>query len=198
MMKKYAGAASLAAALSLGVAAHAALAAGPVAPHNSSDSSLVTKIQGQRDSGGGGGAGGGGGGLSGGGGATGGGGMSSGGGRGSGGGSGGAIGRGGGGEGGFVNRGGGEGNRGVGERSSRRGGGDRDRAIGSGRGRWEDRGDRRGRHRYTRHRGGVGIYVGPGYDYYYGDYDDSCEWLRRRAIRTGSNYWWRRFRECVY
>ena len=31
----------------------------------------------------------------------------------------------------------------------------------------------------------------PYYSYY--DYDD-CEWLRYRAIRTGSSYWWRRYR----
>ena len=24
-----------------------------------------------------------------------------------------------------------------------------------------------------------------------------CEWLRRRAIATGSNYWWRRYRHCI-
>ncbi|MFM9849323.1 MAG: hypothetical protein ACKVP3_19440 [Hyphomicrobiaceae bacterium] len=42
------------------------------------------------------------------------------------------------------------------------------------------------------------IYLGPGYGYYDGGYDYSCEWLRRRAIATGSSYWWRRFRDCVY
>jgi hypothetical protein len=126
--------------------------------------------------------------------------MSSGGGRASGGGDSGSMSRGGG-ERGSVNRGGSERgfvNRGDrGDRAGRRGG-DRDR-VGSSRRHWDgDRGDRRGRHRYSRHRGGVGIYIGPGYGYYYGDYDDSCEWLRRRAIRTGSSYWWRRFRDCVY
>jgi hypothetical protein len=25
----------------------------------------------------------------------------------------------------------------------------------------------------------------------------SCGWLRRRALDTGSRYWWRRYRECV-
>ena len=30
---------------------------------------------------------------------------------------------------------------------------------------------------------------------YYDDYGD-CGWLRRRAIETGSSYWWRRYREC--
>ena len=23
-----------------------------------------------------------------------------------------------------------------------------------------------------------------------------CEWLRRRALATGSSYWWRRYRQC--
>ncbi len=32
-------------------------------------------------------------------------------------------------------------------------------------------------------------------DYYYG-YD--CYWLKRRAIRTGSSYWWHRYYECRY
>jgi hypothetical protein len=31
----------------------------------------------------------------------------------------------------------------------------------------------------------------------YGYYDD-CRWLRRKAIRTGSRYWWRRYHECTY
>lgn len=205
MTKMYAGAASLAAALLLGVAAHAVQAAGPGTPSGPSAESLVTKVQGIREGGGGGaGAAGGGGASSGGGGGaarSSGGGMTSGGGSGGGGGN---IQRGGGGERGSVNRSGG-GERGLVNRdrggdsgSARRGGGDRDRVIGSGRGRWEGRGDHRGRHRYSRHRGGVGIYVGPGYDYYYGAYDDSCEWLRRRAVRSGSSYWWRRFRECIY
>jgi hypothetical protein len=29
--------------------------------------------------------------------------------------------------------------------------------------------------------------------WYYAD----CEWMRQRAIATGSPYWWRRYRECV-
>ena len=37
-----------------------------------------------------------------------------------------------------------------------------------------------------------------GYVPYYYDsyYDDSCAWLRRRALRTGSRYWWRRYERC--
>lgn len=63
-----------------------------------------------------------------------------------------------------------------------------------------DRGDRHGgrhAHRGHRHRhGGVGIYIGDGYydrGYSYGD----CGWLRRKAIRTGSGYWWRRYEDCI-
>lgn len=41
------------------------------------------------------------------------------------------------------------------------------------------------------------------YDYDYGYYDDGyagddCGWLYRRASRTGSAYWWRRYRACEY
>jgi len=57
-----------------------------------------------------------------------------------------------------------------------------------------------GRHH---HRGG-GIRVYPRYysyaPYYYGDYDsyyeDECAWLRRKARRTDSSYWWRRYERC--
>jgi hypothetical protein len=46
---------------------------------------------------------------------------------------------------------------------------------------------------FIRHRPRVGrrIFVGP----VYGGYR-SCEWLRRRAIITGSRYWWRRYYLC--
>jgi hypothetical protein len=37
----------------------------------------------------------------------------------------------------------------------------------------------------------------PYYYYDYGYYDD-CAWLRRRAIATGSPYWWRRYEACIY
>jgi hypothetical protein len=37
-----------------------------------------------------------------------------------------------------------------------------------------------------------GIYVGPSYGYV-----SDCEWMRRRAIATGSSYWWRRYRACI-
>ena len=39
-----------------------------------------------------------------------------------------------------------------------------------------------------------------GYPYYgYSDYgySDGCYWLRRRALATGSSYWWNRYNDCV-
>jgi hypothetical protein len=36
------------------------------------------------------------------------------------------------------------------------------------------------------------------YDDDYGYYDGGCGWLYRRAIATGSSYWWRRYRACLY
>jgi hypothetical protein len=48
--------------------------------------------------------------------------------------------------------------------------------------------------RHGRHYGwgpGIGFYFYDGY--YYGD----CEWLHRRAIVTGSRYWWYRYRRCI-
>jgi hypothetical protein len=50
-----------------------------------------------------------------------------------------------------------------------------------------------GRHHHGGRGSGFGIYVGPGYGYV-----SNCEWLRRRAIATGSSYWWRRYRACAY
>jgi hypothetical protein len=43
------------------------------------------------------------------------------------------------------------------------------------------------------------IYVGApiiygGYTYYYSD----CDWMRRRALNTGSGYWWDRYYSCMY
>lgn len=62
-------------------------------------------------------------------------------------------------------------------------------SVGDGRRKWDRKHiERRGR-RYS---------WGPGlsfwfYDgYYYGD----CDWLRRRAVTTGSRYWWTRYRQC--
>lgn len=71
--------------------------------------------------------------------------------------------------------------------------GDRGRDRGP---RTEFRSERRDghRHRYRHSRPGVDldIHVGPGYGYV-----SECDWLRRRAIATGSRYWWRRYRACI-
>ena len=31
--------------------------------------------------------------------------------------------------------------------------------------------------------------------YYYGE---GCDWLRRKALYTGSSYWWNRYNACLY
>jgi hypothetical protein len=33
--------------------------------------------------------------------------------------------------------------------------------------------------------------------YYYGGYGGDCYWLRRRALATGSGYWWDRYNACI-
>jgi hypothetical protein len=55
---------------------------------------------------------------------------------------------------------------------------------------------------------GRGIRFYPGFygyapyynSYYYDDdyyaYSDDCGWLKRRALRTNSRYWWRRYHAC--
>lgn len=54
-----------------------------------------------------------------------------------------------------------------------------------------------GGHHYDGHYGYYGYYdYGPSY-YYGGDTYGECRSLRRRAVRTGSRYWWRRYRDCV-
>jgi hypothetical protein len=47
-----------------------------------------------------------------------------------------------------------------------------------------------GRHRVFRN--GVWVWLTPGYGY------DDCGWLRRRAVITGSPYWWSRYHRCIY
>lgn len=50
------------------------------------------------------------------------------------------------------------------------------------------------------HRGHHRRYYGYGYPYYYDDgyyYGDDCGWLYRRALQTGSPYWWNRYQACV-
>lgn len=64
-------------------------------------------------------------------------------------------------------------------------------------------GGRRSHFKGYRHRGPK-IRIRPRYygyaPYYYGYYDsyynDSCASLRRKALRTGSSYWWRRYERC--
>ena len=56
------------------------------------------------------------------------------------------------------------------------------------------------RYRHSRRWRGPGfaVYAGVpfvGSSYYYGN---SCHWLKRRAINTGSRYWWRRYNACRY
>ncbi len=62
---------------------------------------------------------------------------------------------------------------------------------------------RPGRHRHHRR-----FWYGSAFaavPYYYGDYYSdygygygNCQYLKRRAIRTGSSYWWRRYEDCKY
>ncbi len=33
-------------------------------------------------------------------------------------------------------------------------------------------------------------------DYYYGGDGGGCYWMKRRALNTGSGYWWRRYNDC--
>jgi hypothetical protein len=59
---------------------------------------------------------------------------------------------------------------------------------------------RGGRHGHHHHRPRFRFYA-PYYGYvpYYYDYGDGddCSWLRRRAVATGSRYWWRRYYACI-
>jgi hypothetical protein len=52
-----------------------------------------------------------------------------------------------------------------------------------------------GRHRHH-FRGRTFVYGYPYVDGYY-DYSDGCYWLRRRALATGSSYWWDRYYDCI-
>jgi hypothetical protein len=60
------------------------------------------------------------------------------------------------------------------------------------------RGGEEHHHEFHHHRRGVGgVFVDGGY------YDDGysyggCGWLYRRAVSTGSAYWWHRYEECAY
>ena len=50
-----------------------------------------------------------------------------------------------------------------------------------------------GRHNVRRHHGSR-IRIAPVYGYR--SYNDGCYWLKRKALNTGSRYWWRRYNEC--
>lgn len=53
-----------------------------------------------------------------------------------------------------------------------------------------------GHHRHHHHRHSrVFLYGAPYVDSY--GYTDSCYWLRRRALATGSSYWWNRYYDCI-
>jgi hypothetical protein len=56
-------------------------------------------------------------------------------------------------------------------------------------------------HAGRRHRGRYRAYYLPYVPYYYDDYGygyaDDCAWLHRKALRTDSSYWWRRYDACV-
>ena len=49
-------------------------------------------------------------------------------------------------------------------------------------------------HHERRHFRGPRFYVAPVYSY--GAYNDGCHWLKRKALNTGSRYWWHRYNEC--
>ncbi len=85
----------------------------------------------------------------------------------------------------------GDGDRDRNVRRRDRGDGDRDRNYRR-EGRHRDRGDHRHFHRGKRHVWGPGIEFWFYDGYYYGD----CDWLREKAIDTGSGYWWTRYRLC--
>jgi hypothetical protein len=42
------------------------------------------------------------------------------------------------------------------------------------------------------------FYWGPGAEFWFYDgyYHGDCRWLRRKAVQTGRQYWWRRYRLC--
>jgi hypothetical protein len=50
----------------------------------------------------------------------------------------------------------------------------------------------RGRDDHGRRGADFDFFVGPSYGYV-----SDCDWLRRRAVATGSSYWWRRYRACL-
>jgi hypothetical protein len=54
-------------------------------------------------------------------------------------------------------------------------------------------------HSNFRFRHGRRVFLAAGYPYYDYDYGyGGCGWLYRRAVATGSAYWWQRYRACSY
>jgi hypothetical protein len=45
---------------------------------------------------------------------------------------------------------------------------------------------------------GVPVGVGVGYVGYGYGYGPSCYWLKKKAIDTGSTYWWKKYKQCKY
>jgi hypothetical protein len=53
-------------------------------------------------------------------------------------------------------------------------------------------------HHHRHHFRGRGFVAGyPYVDDDYSAYSDSCEWLHRRALASGSSYWWNRYYDCI-
>jgi len=54
-----------------------------------------------------------------------------------------------------------------------------------------------GRH-FHRHRFARNLIIGVPLAYGAYTYSSGCEWLRHRALVTGSPYWWHRYNACLY
>ena len=55
----------------------------------------------------------------------------------------------------------------------------------------------------AKHKKHFGVVIDLGSPYYgysgYGyGYHSPCRWLKRKAIHTGSPYWWKRYSDCIY
>ena len=50
------------------------------------------------------------------------------------------------------------------------------------------------RHRQVRRHFGTRLYIAPVYGYR--SHHQGCYWLKRKALWTGSRYWWHRYNEC--
>ena len=69
------------------------------------------------------------------------------------------------------------------------------RGDGGARHKFAKRDDQRDHKRGRKDRRHLGIFLGSTYYPYY-SYVNECQSLRRRAVRTGSDYWWRRYWTC--